>query len=86
MQHNKSLFTLVGKLHIDVAHIYREMMEAAGYQNVTQVVRKWAITAWPMAAKEKKLDLWERHNFTEGFSAFTLAVFTRLLGWTREET
>ena len=71
---------------LDIARHYKEMMIAAGFEDVHEVVYKWPISPWPKAEKEKTLGQWERVNFLDGLPAFTLAIFTRILNWSMEET
>ncbi|KAI9805716.1 MAG: hypothetical protein M1833_005209 [Piccolia ochrophora] len=65
---------------------YKGWLKDAGFQDVTEVIYKWPISPWPKAEKEKLLGEWERVNFLEGLPAFTLAIYTRLNGWTKEAT
>jgi len=70
---------------IDIGKSYKRLMIDAGFEDVTEVVYKWPISPWPKAEKEKTLGTWERVNFLEGLPGFTLAIFTRILGFSKEE-
>ncbi|KAI9800693.1 MAG: hypothetical protein M1825_004015 [Sarcosagium campestre] len=70
---------------ITIGYKYKEWMKEVGFTDITEVVYKWPINAWPKAKKEKLLGTWERVNFLEGMSAFSTAIYTRLLGWSVEE-
>ena len=70
---------------IDHAARYKDMMVKAGYTVIVERVDEWPISPWPKNPRSKKLGLWERHNFSEGLPAFSLAIFTRILGFTMEE-
>ena len=71
---------------IDIGRSYKALMTEAGFEDVVEVVYKWPISPWPKAQKEKTLGAWERVNFLDGLPGFTLAIFTRILGWSKEET
>lgn len=74
------------KRPITVAPRFGEMMEAAGFEDV--VVRRdaWPINQWARDPKLKELGMWARASGVRGVVAMTLALFTRVLGWSAEET
>jgi len=64
---------------------YAQWMIDAGFTNVHQVMYKWPSNPWPKGKKEKTLGLWAMVNALDGLSGFSMAVFTRILGWQPEE-
>lgn len=71
---------------IDVSLKYRSMMAAAGFADVVERQFKWPLSAWPKDPHYKELGAWTFANLDGGLEGLTLALFTRALGWTREET
>jgi hypothetical protein len=45
----------------------------------------WPLNSWPKGRKEKLIALWSQQNLLDGINAMSMAVLTRLLGWTKEE-
>jgi hypothetical protein len=64
---------------------YASWMREAGFTNVETVVHKWPTNPWPKDEKEKLKGLWNLYNVLERLQEFTTALFTRVLGWSREE-
>ncbi|KAK3385290.1 S-adenosyl-L-methionine-dependent methyltransferase [Podospora didyma] len=69
-----------------VALRFKEMMEAAGFEDVVEKVFKWPTNAWPRDHKYKELGAWSLAAGLQGIEAMTLALFTRVLGWSQEQT
>ncbi|KAL3426807.1 methyltransferase domain-containing protein [Phlyctema vagabunda] len=61
------------------------LVEAAGFANVTEVKYKWPLNRWGADPKAKELGMWAHENLSGGIDGISLAVFTRILGWSREE-
>jgi len=64
---------------------YSEWMREAGFVNVQHMVYKWPTNSWPKDKKHKTLGLWTLANLLDGLEGFSLALFTRILGWQAEE-
>jgi hypothetical protein len=64
---------------------YAEWMREAGFVNVQHVVFKWPCNPWPRDKKHKTLGMWTLANALDGLEGFTMAMFTRVLGWQPEE-
>jgi hypothetical protein len=62
-----------------------QMMADAGFVDIMRVPFKWPINRWPVGSKYKQLGDWTELNFSVGMEAMSLALFTRFLGWSREE-
>jgi hypothetical protein len=65
---------------------YGDWMREAGFVNVTTVVYKWPTNQWPKDKKLKLMGLWNNYNVLQGLQGFTIGLFTRVLGWTPEQT
>ena len=80
---------------------YKAQLEEAGFHNVREEMFRWPQNKWPKDAKLKELGkssrpfrklrtnetgMWLCENFTSGLSGLSMALFTRGLGWTPEET
>ncbi|RDW61657.1 S-adenosyl-L-methionine-dependent methyltransferase-16 [Coleophoma crateriformis] len=70
---------------IDSAKHYKSQLEAAGFENVVEVQYRWPMGRWPKDKKAKELGTWGLANVYGGLESICLAVFTRVLGWTKEE-
>jgi hypothetical protein len=64
---------------------YPQWMKEAGFINVRYEPFKWPSNPWPRDKKHKTLGLWNLANTLDGLEGFTLAFFTRILGWQPEE-
>jgi len=64
---------------------YAEWMREAGFVNVQHMVYKWPTNPWPKDKKHKILGLWTLANILDGLEGFSMALFTRVLGWQPEE-
>lgn len=71
---------------MDVATKYKEMMEKAGFQKLVQREFKWPLNTWPKDKRYKEIGAWTFQNYDLGLEGLTLGLFTRALGWSREET
>ncbi|OHW92777.1 methyltransferase domain-containing protein [Colletotrichum incanum] len=62
-----------------------EMMASIGFVDIVRIQFKWPINQWPRDVKHKTLGLWTEANFSVGLESMTLALFTRFMGWKKEE-
>ncbi|KAK1751060.1 methyltransferase [Echria macrotheca] len=69
----------------DGAFEYKRQMEEAGFVNVQEHVFKWPQNRWPKDARYKELGTWTLENITSGLEGLSAAVYTRVLGWSKEE-
>jgi hypothetical protein len=60
-------------------------MEGAGFVNVTQQRSKIPLGLWPRDPRLKKIGACSLLQFLEGFEGFTLAGYTRVLGWSKDQ-
>ncbi|KAF9871894.1 TAM domain methyltransferase [Colletotrichum karsti] len=71
---------------MDVAPSYQTLMRAAGFEGVVEWQSKWPVNRWPRDPHYKELGMWTHANLDTGLEGLTLALFTRFLGWSSEET
>jgi hypothetical protein len=57
--------------------------EKVGFVNVKIKAYKLPIGAWPKDKNLKLLGTYQRAILTDGLEAFSLAMFTRFLGWSK---
>ncbi|KAI3554221.1 methyltransferase [Colletotrichum abscissum] len=62
-----------------------EMMASVGFVDIVRIQFKWPINQWPRDVKHKTLGVWTEANFSVGLESMTLALFTRFMGWRKEE-
>jgi SAM-dependent methyltransferase len=77
--------TAVGKT-LNVAHLHRQWMVDAGFVNVTEDVRKVPIGHWPKDKKLKEIGRVQRVQMIQAIPTFTIAFYTRVLGYSMEKT
>ena len=71
---------------IDLAPFYPEMFRKAGFTDVTTRRFKWPSNIWPRDKKFKEMGRWNFANIDPSLEGLTLALFTRGLGMSMEET
>jgi hypothetical protein len=64
---------------------FEGLLKDVGFVNVTGKTLKWPSNSWPKNKNEKLLGFWQNENLTYGIEGFSLALFTRVLGWRKEE-
>nr|POF12820.1 secondary metabolism regulator lae1 [Quercus suber] len=77
-------FAKIGK---DVPEVewYAETFKKQGLQNVQWTTLKRPTNDWPKDPRMKEIGQYCCLNFLEGLEGFTIAPFTRILGWSMEE-
>ncbi|KAF9773468.1 hypothetical protein IL306_008709 [Fusarium sp. DS 682] len=65
---------------------YRSLMEKAGFVNIVERHFKWPLNAWAKDPYYKEIGAWSFANLDGGLEGLTLALFTRGMKWTKEET
>jgi len=64
---------------------YKRLMEEAGFVGIEERVFKRPSNAWPKDKALKEIGRFTQANMIEGIEGFTMAPFTRALGWKKEE-
>ncbi|APA11946.1 hypothetical protein SS1G_05495 [Sclerotinia sclerotiorum 1980 UF-70] len=70
---------------LDSAMTYTEKLAKVGFQGINETIHKWPGNKWPKDPKAKELGMWHLENMTSGLMGISLALFTRVLGWSVEE-
>jgi len=70
---------------LDSAVTVKQVMEGAGYVDVTEVIYKWPMNRWPADKKMKEIGLWSHEATTSNLNGMSIALFTRGLNWSAEE-
>lgn len=61
------------------------LMKDAGFTNITRRTFKWPIGTWPKEMRMKQLGAYNRLGWEEGIDGWAMFLFTKYLGWQREE-
>ncbi|KAH7336594.1 S-adenosyl-L-methionine-dependent methyltransferase [Rhexocercosporidium sp. MPI-PUGE-AT-0058] len=69
---------------MNVASEQKNKMIAAGFEDVTEVVQKLPLGPWPKDPRQKEIGRYELVQMVAAVEPFTLAIFTRTLGWSNE--
>ncbi|KAL3476170.1 S-adenosyl-L-methionine-dependent methyltransferase [Aspergillus californicus] len=64
---------------------YKTLMEDAGFVDVRLRIQKRPSNVWPKDTHMKRLGLYTLTNHLNGLHAFTIGLFTRVLGWSSAE-
>ncbi|QSS59193.1 TAM domain methyltransferase [Histoplasma capsulatum] len=64
---------------------WKEGMEQAGFVDVEEVVFKVPLSPWPKDARMKDLGRYQATHVQEMLQSYSLALFTRVLEWSKEE-
>lgn len=62
----------------------REMLQYAGFVEVTEKVIRIPFNPWPSEPHRKEIGRWFNLGLCQGLEALTLGPLTRVLGWSRE--
>ncbi|KAH8900312.1 S-adenosyl-L-methionine-dependent methyltransferase [Thozetella sp. PMI_491] len=71
---------------LTVAPTYKALMEKAGFVDVVEKKLKWPINSWPADKHYKELGMWYLANLDTGLEGLLMALCTRGLEWSAEET
>ncbi|KAL3424472.1 methyltransferase domain-containing protein [Phlyctema vagabunda] len=63
----------------------KERVEAAGYENVTEIVVPVPVGIWPRDRKLKEIGAWNYTILNEGLEAICMRMWTAVLGMTADE-
>jgi len=70
---------------LDSALHYRKQLAQAGFVNIKETTLRLPTNTWPADIRMKQLGALTCQNLLDGLEGLSLALFTRQLGWTREE-
>lgn len=75
----------VGGRPMTLAPEYRDFLQRAGFVDIVERRFKWPINTWPKDPYYKQIGAWVLENLDGGVEGLLMALFTRFLGWSREE-
>lgn len=64
---------------------YKDYMQSAGFVDVVERRLKWPLNQWPKDPHYKEIGVWTRENLHSGIEGILMALFTRHLGWSKED-
>ncbi|KAK6384698.1 hypothetical protein LTS17_002261 [Exophiala oligosperma] len=70
---------------MNVAPLIKDMIVNAGFQGVHEDIYKCPLSPWPKDQRLKELSMYMNLTVSEAAPAYSLALFTRVLGWEKEE-
>ncbi|KAH8839531.1 hypothetical protein MCOR27_004758 [Pyricularia oryzae] len=65
--------------------VQKQRLVDAGFVNIVTREYKWPMNTWPSDKKQKEFGSLVLANLEEGIQGMTMAMFTRVLGWTKEQ-
>lgn len=74
----------LGRPYMEISGL-KQLMIDAGFEDVTMHIYKWPTNAWPKNHRNKEIGMWNNENVRMGLEGYTMAPFTRALGWTAIE-
>ncbi|KAG7122051.1 Secondary metabolism regulator LAE1 like protein [Verticillium longisporum] len=74
------------KRSISVANRFQQMMEDEGFVDIVVTRKKWPTNPWTRDKKYKELGAWALLGLQDDLDAISMALFTRELGWSSNET
>lgn len=63
---------------------YKRWMEEIGFEDVREKIFEVPTSPWPRGSKQKELGLWFGEDLMDAMAS-CLPLFTRVLGWSREQ-
>ena len=70
---------------MSLAPEYKHFLTRAGFVDVVERRFKWPINTWPKDPYYKQIGAWVQENPDGGAEGLFMALFTRFLGWSRED-
>lgn len=70
---------------IEAPSQFKRMLQDAGFVDVVEVKEVWPVSPWTKDRKLYHRGEWVREACMAGIEPSCLALYTRVLGWTREE-
>lgn len=64
---------------------YKNQLAKAGFVNIVEEPYKWPMNCWSQDREAKELGAWGNANLVGGVQGLSLALFTNVLGWARNE-
>ncbi|KAG9238025.1 S-adenosyl-L-methionine-dependent methyltransferase [Amylocarpus encephaloides] len=70
---------------INSAELYHGQMQEAGFVDIVENVDFWPLNQWMEDPKYKEIGIRNTENLVSGISGLSMALFTRVHGWSMEE-
>lgn len=64
---------------------YGEQLKEAGFIDIKLEVAKWPMDQRPKDKKLEEIGIWQRENHLAGAQGISVALFTRILGWSPQK-
>ena len=64
---------------------YKTWLEEIGFEDVFERRDFVTLSPWAKGKRSKYLSLWLQHDILSGLEAWSMALFTRVLGWSPEK-
>ncbi|KAK2013967.1 S-adenosyl-L-methionine-dependent methyltransferase [Colletotrichum eremochloae] len=84
VDHLEECGKIFGRLYVDIPGLV-PILKEIGFVDVTIAKYKWPMSPWAKDEHYRELGSWCQENLMEGLEAFSMAPFTRALGWTKDE-
>lgn len=87
LQWGEYVYESAAKAGIDAraSEKFSQQLEAQGFVNVSRVDIQWPLRPWPKGKKNKVMGKLLYENTQQAIPAIAMALFTRQLGWTKED-
>lgn len=72
-------------LNLEVSNNFSSLFAAAGFVDIRSETHVWPLGRWPRDKSMKEMGQWTQQNYLQGLSGFSLAYFTRGLGWQKSQ-
>jgi hypothetical protein len=72
-------------LDLEAGNTFPSLLSAAGFVDIQSETFAWPLGRWPQDRNMKEVGRWAHHNYLQGLSGFSLAFFTRGLGWQKAQ-
>lgn len=66
---------------VEVVKTFPALLAAAGFVDIKNETYPWPMNSWPKDQVLKERGMWVMHNFLQGLQGFSMAIFTKGLGW-----
>lgn len=68
-------------LDIEAANSFPTLLAAAGFTDIKSETHAFPMNTWPTDQAMKERGMWMMQNFLQGLQGFSMAYFTKGLGW-----
>ena len=68
-------------LDIEVLDSFPSLLAAAGFIDIKSETHSWPMNSWPRDETMKQRGIWVMQDFLQGLQGFSMAYFTKGLGW-----